>query len=145
MSFSPIQGSALIEKQYKRYLGTMFSINDTDYQQQFARQLNDHSMFAAGPYLDAHDNFATGHTIRQLVDEHILPRFFLKYGFYLDRPLYVHQETALKKALDKCNIVVSTGTGSGKTESFLMPILAGLAKEAEEGTLTADVRALHKT
>lgn len=142
MSFSPIQGSALIEKQYKRYLGTMFSINDTDYQQQFARQLNDHSMFAAGPYLDAHDNFATGHTIRQLVDEHILPRFFLKYGFYLDRPLYVHQETALKKALDKCNIVVSTGTGSGKTESFLMPILAGLAKEAEEGTLTADVRAL---
>ena len=142
MSFSPIQGSALIEKQYKRYLGTMFSLNDADYQQQFTRQLNDHSMFAVGPYLDAHDNFATGHTIRQLVNDHVLPRYFLKYNFYLDRPLYVHQETALRKALDKNNIVVSTGTGSGKTESFLMPILAGLAEEAENGTLTNDVRAL---
>ena len=142
MSFSPIQGSALIEKQYKRYLGTMFSLSDPDYQQQFTSQLNDHAMFAAGPYLDAHDNFATGHTIRQLVNDHVLPRYFLKYNFYLDRPLYVHQETALRKALDKNNIVVSTGTGSGKTESFLMPILAGLAEEAENGTLTNDVRAL---
>lgn len=37
--------------------------------------------------------------------------------------LYKHQENAIKSILeDKCTIV-STGTGSGKTESFLIPIL----------------------
>lgn len=142
MSFSPIQGSNLIEKQYKRYLGTMFSLNDPDYQKEFERQLKAHSMFVAGPYLDAHDNFAAGRTTRELVRDGKLPSFFLKYGFYHDRPLYTHQEQALMKALDGKNIVVSTGTGSGKTESFLMPILAGLAREAEQHTLTPGVRAL---
>lgn len=32
----------------------------------------------------------------------------------------------------KRNLVVTTGTGSGKTESFLLPILAKLAVEASE-------------
>lgn len=79
MSFSPIQASKLIEKQYKRYLGTMFRIRDTDYQRQFNEQLAGHSAFVAGPYLEAHDNFATGKTTRQLIDDGLLPRFFLKY------------------------------------------------------------------
>ena len=39
----------------------------------------------------------------------------------LDRPLYLHQEKALKKASKGQSLVVTTGTGSGKTESFLIP------------------------
>ena len=142
MSFSPIQGSALIEEQYKRYLGTMFRLKDADYQRQFTKQLSSHTAFVAGPYLDAHDNFATGKTTRQLIDEGLLPKYFLRYGFHHDRPLYTHQEQALTKALERNNIVVSTGTGSGKTESFLMPILAALAEEVEHKTLCSGVRAL---
>lgn len=142
MSFSPIQGSALIEKQYKRYLGTMFRLKDPDYQRQFTEQLDSHAAFVAGPYLDAHDNFAAGRTTRQMVDEGLLSKYFLKYGFHHDRLLYTHQEQALTKALEGRNIVVSTGTGSGKTESFLMPILAALAEEVEQKTLCDGVRAL---
>ena len=41
----------------------------------------------------------------------------------LDRPLYAHQEQAIRKAAAGRNLVVATGTGSGKTESFLLPIL----------------------
>ena len=142
MAFSPIQGSALIEKQYKRDLGTMFRLKDAEYQRQFTEQLASHTAFVAGPYLDAHDNFATGRTTRQMVNEGLLPKYFLRYGFHHDRPLYTHQEQALTRALDGRNIVVSTGTGSGKTESFLMPILAALAEEAEKKTLNSGVRAL---
>lgn len=36
----------------------------------------------------------------------------------LDRPLYRHQEEALRKASRGMNLVITTGTGSGKTESF---------------------------
>lgn len=45
--------------------------------------------------------------------------------------LYVHQITALRKALlDRMNIAITTGTGSGKTLSFLLPALLNIFQEA---------------
>ncbi|MCH6483650.1 DEAD/DEAH box helicase [Pseudoxanthomonas sp. LH2527] len=44
---------------------------------------------------------------------------------------YTHQCKALEHFLAGKNLIVATGTGSGKTESFLMPILSSLAIEAE--------------
>jgi ATP-dependent helicase YprA (DUF1998 family) len=47
-------------------------------------------------------------------------------------PPYTHQATALEATIrDGMSLVIATGTGSGKTESFLLPILAKLAIEAE--------------
>lgn len=44
---------------------------------------------------------------------------------------YQHQATAIELAVGQGReVIVATGTGSGKTESFLMPILASLAIEA---------------
>ncbi|WP_343287357.1 DEAD/DEAH box helicase [Gordonia sp. SID5947] len=60
----------------------------------------------------------------------------------MTRPLYQHQETAIRKVVDGRNLVVSTGTGSGKTESFLVPILNSLIEERARGTLGPGVRAL---
>src|SRR5690606_23425070 len=60
----------------------------------------------------------------------------------LDRPLYRHQDQAIRKATAGRNIVVATGTGSGKTESFLLPILNALSAEHRAGTLGPGVRAL---
>ena len=55
-------------------------------------------------------------------------------GQLLFDPPYEHQAQALEKTMDLASggtgIVVTTGTGSGKTESFLLPILARLADEA---------------
>jgi hypothetical protein len=48
-------------------------------------------------------------------------------------PAYAHQARALELFLSKGrDLIVATGTGSGKTESFLMPILGSLAVEAAE-------------
>jgi ATP-dependent helicase YprA (DUF1998 family) len=46
-------------------------------------------------------------------------------------PPYLHQATAIETTVsDRKNLVLTTGTGSGKTESFLLPILSKLAIEA---------------
>ena len=46
-------------------------------------------------------------------------------------PPYTHQARALVESIrNGKSVVVTTGTGSGKTESFLMPLLAKLATEA---------------
>ncbi len=45
--------------------------------------------------------------------------------------LYKHQWDSLSKVIiEQKDIVVTTGTGSGKTECFLLPLLAQLAKDS---------------
>lgn len=47
------------------------------------------------------------------------------------RPLYRHQEHALTAGLTPGrNMIVTAGTGSGKTESFLLPVLGSLLAES---------------
>lgn len=45
---------------------------------------------------------------------------------------YIHQLQALEAFLEEKDVFVSTGTGSGKTECFLWPILAKLSNEAHQ-------------
>jgi hypothetical protein len=45
-------------------------------------------------------------------------------------PLYTHQQQMLRDSLAGRHCVVTTGTGSGKTEAFLLPLLASLVREA---------------
>jgi ATP-dependent helicase YprA (DUF1998 family) len=59
-----------------------------------------------------------------------------------NRPLYQHQEDAIRKVFAGSNVVVATGTGSGKTESFLYPILLHLYQEFQADKLCPGVRAL---
>jgi hypothetical protein len=57
----------------------------------------------------------------------------VKHGVPVDRfPLYTHQEEAVLAAFgDRPNLLVATGTGSGKTEAFLLPILCDILREAQ--------------
>lgn len=60
----------------------------------------------------------------------------------IDRPLYSHQVRSIMNICkDDRNTVVSTGTGSGKTESFLIPILNHILKEGDDISLPG-VRAM---
>lgn len=64
-----------------------------------------------------------------------------------DFPIYRHQAEMLKKALSGNNCVITSGTGSGKTESFLLPLLADIIAEAErewKQPMTYDVNAWWK-
>lgn len=52
--------------------------------------------------------------------------------------LYTHQWQSLDEVVNQGrNIVVTTGTGSGKTECFLLPLLAAIAAESREWAPTA--------
>ncbi|MFC4729202.1 DEAD/DEAH box helicase [Coralloluteibacterium thermophilus] len=64
----------------------------------------------------------------------------------LHNPPYSHQAEAIEEATVRGkNLLIMTGTGSGKTESFLMPVLSKLAIEASskpEAFTDSAVRAL---
>lgn len=63
---------------------------------------------------------------------------FVKSGLFdgnsaIIRRLYKHQADSIVKAhVERKNIVVTTGTGSGKTECFLLPLFADLIKESKQ-------------
>ena len=142
MAFQPVLASQVITQKYKRYLKTAFSLDDREYNAMFRQAVDASDSFAKGPYLDVLDSFEKGRSPRELIQDNVLPKSFSQVAINLDRALYLHQQLALETALSGKNMVVSTGTGSGKTESFLVPILAHLLREKEAGTLCSGVRAL---
>jgi len=72
----------------------------------------------------------TGSDLPGLNEDQIrLFKGLVKCGLAGDYPLYSHQAEMLKKALEGRNCVVTAGTGSGKTEAFLLPLFAQLSKE----------------
>ena len=56
------------------------------------------------------------------------------FRFPKDRSPYVHQTQSWRKLLnDNKSIVVTSGTGSGKTECFMMPVLQDLLRQKKAG------------
>jgi ATP-dependent helicase YprA (DUF1998 family) len=91
------------------------------------------------PYIESTPRYKTGSKFRDIdkIPEAALelfeilarPRHNGKILFY--DPPYMHQAESIKNVLvESRNVVIMTGTGSGKTESFLLPILGKLAREA---------------
>ena len=143
MAFNIIEASRKISEKYRRYLKTMFDIKDLDYKALFEKRLEDNKVFEKGPYLDVTNSFYKGKSLEDLIIEGLISSEFRKLDRLYKIPnLHYHQEQALRKAINGQNLIVSTGTGSGKTECFLLPIINELLREKENGTLSDGVRAL---
>ena len=144
---NPLVASDRIREEYRRYLLSTFPLRRDDLRQELDAQLGGQFALSKGPYLQVSPPFVTGASVRELVEEDVLSRLWLDLpasAFPIDRPLYVHQEQAIRKAkTDRRNLVVTTGTGSGKTECFLIPIIDDLLREVENGSIARPgVRAL---
>lgn len=148
MALHPLKVTDAIRDAYVRYLKTIKPFQDPELRREFAQALEEPNRLVRGPILEIAPPFRTGKSLRDLVEEGLLsPRFEAlcrdNEALPYERPLYVHQERAIRKAVARRNIVVSTGTGSGKTETFLIPILNALLREEEQDTLSQPgVRAL---
>jgi len=144
-AIDPIATSDGIIETYRRYLGSLLPLRDEQILAQVDARLAEAGTVFQGPLLEMTPPFVAGASLQQLVDEGVLAPGFPRY-FSDDlpgaRPLHLHQEQSIRRAAAGHNVVVATGTGSGKTESFLVPILNHLAWEKAAGTLGPGVRAL---
>lgn len=148
--FHPIEASQNIKESFIDYITTSFGMADEMYAEKFRKELERDGYIAKGPYLDVSGSYKTANSIRQLIAssdasplfEDLEPIHEKDREFKMERPLYCHQQQALLKANAGNNLVVTTGTGSGKTECFLIPIVNALLREKEAGTLDDGVRAI---
>ena len=148
--FNPAVAAQRIKNDYIGYLSTSFRFSDQTQQRRLLEELD--KTVSNGPFVEIKDAFVTGKSIADLIDNGTLSPLFRKlesdkHANYarklpVERPLYLHQEKAIEKIVAGENIVVSTGTGSGKTHCFIIPVLDTLLREQAAGTLCEGVRAI---
>lgn len=146
--FNPAKAADEIKKEYMGYISTTYHFRNPQIQSKFEQELN--RVVSNGPFVEIKDTFESGKSIKQLIEAGTLSPLFAdleKNKQYepklpLNRPLYLHQEKAIEKIVAGENVVVSTGTGSGKTHCFLIPVINELLREQEAGTLDDGVRAI---
>lgn len=144
-SIDAVATSERIKSSYRRYLQSLLAVRNASINAALRTAIDETPMLDKGPYLEATPPYAPGASLTDLINDGVLAEGFGQLGgpaLPLDRPLYVHQEESIRKVASGRNVVVATGTGSGKTESFLLPILNSLVREHERGELGPGVRAL---
>jgi ATP-dependent helicase YprA (DUF1998 family) len=141
--FDPVDASREIADRYRRYLRTMFYFRDPELRTSFEKALDDWEL-VRGSYLEATPVYRrvrpVSEVLREVLGEEI-DRGFARAAIG-DRPLFSHQEEAIRRLADGRNVVVATGTGSGKTEAYLLPILLHLLREQRADDRSVGVRAL---
>jgi ATP-dependent helicase YprA (DUF1998 family) len=122
------------------YIEATYHISSPALIEQRKELLDRDSVIFREPYIESTPRYQTGEAFSAIKG---LPQAALdayralssaQGGFekLLYDPPYKHQSDAIRRTLiEGKNILVMTGTGSGKTEAFLLPILGKLASEAK--------------
>ena len=137
MAVKPIEIAQEIQRRFRRYLLTAFPFPEqyADLRRQFEEELAAPERLFRGPFLHGLAPYAHGVSLAKLIEQKVLPKALGQMPFFDrgDRPLYTHQEVAIRRLRQGRNVIVSTGTGSGKTFTFLIPILAEILESGASG------------
>ncbi len=143
-TFDPLRAARRLERSYRSYLASSLRFARPELQRQFEEEMLRSGLLVKGPFLEATPPYVAGASLSELAAEGVVCKELLGLSADLppERPLYAHQEAAVRGAAAGRNQVVVTGTGSGKTECFLIPILDHLLRQRAAGDLGPGVRAL---
>lgn len=154
LSKDPIGAFEKIEANYLRYFETMFKLNNRDLDNARIEMIKNGDNLSKEPYLEILPEYTSAEGVNAITDDVIVNKFSTTFDneertrLFLDfvsrglikYPPYGHQIGMMEKAfagidengnpLRYKNTVITSGTGSGKTESFLLPLLADIFKEA---------------
>jgi ATP-dependent helicase YprA (DUF1998 family) len=142
-----------IREALRDYIEATYHVGHPGLVEQRRLLLEQEGVLFRAPYIESTPRYVAGRTFSELdipgPAKSLLTR--LTHEDAVERPLlfdppYTHQATALEATTrDGKSLVVTTGTGSGKTEAFMLPILAKLAQEAAtspDSFATPSLRAL---
>ncbi|MCX2746283.1 DEAD/DEAH box helicase [Arthrobacter sp. MI7-26] len=122
---------------YFRYYDTPFGLADRTLEAERRQLLDQDNGVYREPFIELRPEYrTTGRSVQESASLAHAPTelgdFVAKGLIPLGRQLYTHQEAALISASGKKrNVVVTAGTGAGKTEAFLLPLLANLLAESQ--------------
>lgn len=144
LGLDPLGAFEKIKDDYVRYFKTAYHISDERIDNMRMEAITKDDNLYKEPFIEILPEYEVYPGIENIDD--LIPEFsnkfgsdnnareffeFIKTGLLRYKP-YGHQVGMLKKAfLEEKNVVITSGTGSGKTESFLLPLFAQLFNEAK--------------
>ena len=128
MALNPIAYTENVVRSFLRYQLTAYRFADEGLYAQMRKLLSldetRSSPLLKGPYVSLSRPFREGAAIDALVAEGLIhPHLRDRIPEEISH-LYSHQERAIRAIADGRTTLVSTGTGSGKTECFLYPVVS---------------------
>lgn len=127
MRLNPIEVLEDFNSGYLGYLETHFSTRYDYLNEKIIRKKEEEGRFIKGPYIQLTPPYEKGTTLQDLVDEGILHPDIVK--IFGNIQLYTHQEKVIRNIFETGrNAFIATGTGSGKTLSFLIPVINYILK-----------------
>ncbi|MDO9410074.1 DEAD/DEAH box helicase [Patulibacter sp.] len=137
-TINPIALHELLERTYVNRIESAFPFALDELERERRARLDEAGLFVP-LHLEPQTGFASsGRTLQQAVSELDLPAEVAGLAGPLmgEHELYTHQFDALRAATAGESVAVTAGTGSGKTESFLLPLLANLVDTSRDWTGT---------
>jgi len=135
-ALTPTETSEKLHEALRDYIEATYHISEPHLIEQRRDLLDSPGVIHQKPYIETTPQYETGTSFEEIgLDTAVTELFGAVSTPDEDRliydPPYVHQEEAIRRGLvNEESMLVMTGTGSGKTECFLLPILGKLAKEA---------------
>lgn len=144
---NPIQVFEKIRNNFILYLETAFGTRYTDFETERNELMKRDKVFARAPWVEPLPTYKPSvYNIDEILhipnlnnDELEIFKKIAKIGLIGDNKLYEHQFQMLTQALSGNHCVITSGTGSGKTESFLLPLFAYLSKEMNNWKRTNNI------
>jgi ATP-dependent helicase YprA (DUF1998 family) len=133
MPINPVQFAHSVCDEFLRYIFSESPLSDPQMESQ-AKELLERSSsldipLVKGPYVSLSEAFAKGDSIQQMAAcgklHPVMPGLI---GF---PTMYLHQQQVFEAVQAGCHVLISTGTGSGKTEAFVHPIVDDLLRERD--------------
>lgn len=139
LMIDPIGVHEIISGNFLRYIQTAFGTRFESIERERAALLQQPGVLTREPWIEPVPRYlSSGKGISSLSQDDLpgldsqqieLFKGLVKCGLFGSYDLYAHQLDMLIKVLNGGNCVVTAGTGSGKTEAFLLPLFAQLVKE----------------
>lgn len=134
----PFQVFEEIKLAYQRYLDSPFRLRYEALLDERRKLLFQDGQLYREPLIEPISPYVSSElTVGQACNKLGIPdevaNFITRGLFGENLPLYTHQYEALQKSRNGQAVIVTTGTGSGKTECYLLPIFTYLAEEMMRG------------
>jgi ATP-dependent helicase YprA (DUF1998 family) len=125
-----------LDRMYRLYIQSAFPLRSLELSRERDAALRQSGVLSQPPLIETVPIFESSGKTLEGAAQSLPPEYadLAPLGRKLFRPsdeLYAHQWRSLREVLvNRKDLVVTTGTGSGKTESFLLPLFAQLARES---------------
>jgi superfamily II DNA or RNA helicase/very-short-patch-repair endonuclease/ribosomal protein L37AE/L43A len=138
--FNPFSTLEDIQKDYLAYVHSFQQIKSEEIKAWIEARLEEGGLLWKPPYLQIALPFLPGDSLQNLVDEGVLHPKALGFARQNLKEIntppidpYRHQVEAIRKLHQGRNVIVATGTGSGKSFSFGIPIVSTALKMKAQG------------